>query len=200
MADQITQEIKDRLNIADVIAGYIPIKKAGANFKALCPFHGEKTASLQISPQKQIWHCFGCGEGGDVFGFVIKYENLDFKDALKILADKAGVTLPAYGSATGAKISSDEKDLFLRINNFAARYYHQILVKDGRGKAALEYLKHRGLNEATIAKWQIGFAPDDYHALEKALAQKKSRPRIWSKPGSAPKTNAAKCTTGSGAA
>ena len=76
MNDSNLQEIKDRLNIADVIAGYIPIKKAGVNFKAPCPFHHEKTPSLVISPQKQIWHCFGCGEGGDVFGFVIKYENL----------------------------------------------------------------------------------------------------------------------------
>ena len=96
MADQILQDIKDRLNIADVISGYIQIKKAGTNFKALCPFHNEKTPSLQISPQKQIWHCFGCGEGGDIFGFVMRYENIEFRDALKILAEKAGVQLPEY--------------------------------------------------------------------------------------------------------
>src|ERR1035438_8715367 len=99
MPDQVLQDIKDRLNIADVISGYIQIKKAGTNFKALCPFHNEKTPSLQISPQKQIWHCFGCGEGGDVFGFVMKYENIEFRDAIKILAQKAGIQLPEYRPA-----------------------------------------------------------------------------------------------------
>jgi DNA primase len=171
MNDPTLQEIKDRLNIADVISGYIQIKKAGVNFKALCPFHHEKTPSLQISPQKQIWHCFGCGEGGDVFGFVMKYENLEFREALKILADKAGVKLPSFRPEN--KQQQDEKELLLRINDFAARYYHVILIKDLRGKSALEYLKNRGLTEGTIKQWQIGFAPDDFHALEQALLAKK---------------------------
>ena len=91
MPDQTLQDIKDRLNIADVLSGYIQLKKSGANFKAVCPFHNEKSPSLMVSTQKQIWHCFGCGEGGDIFGFVMKYENLEFRDALKLLADKAGV-------------------------------------------------------------------------------------------------------------
>jgi len=171
MNDPILQEIKDRLNIADVIAGYIPIKKAGVNFRALCPFHHEKTPSLQISPQKQIWHCFGCGEGGSVFNFVMKYENLDFRDTLKILADKAGVKLPSFRPEN--KQQQDEKELLIRINDFAARYYHEVLNKDARGKPALEYLKNRGLTEGTIKQWQIGFAPDDFHALERALLAKK---------------------------
>src|ERR1700690_3812109 len=136
MADQILQEIKDRLNIADVISGYIPINKAGVNFWAACPLHHEKTPSLVISPQKQIWHCFGCGEGGDVFGFVKKYEGLEFRDVIKLLADKAGVKLPQYKPENPA--AQQEKDLLLRINDFAARYYHEILVKDSRGKSALE--------------------------------------------------------------
>jgi DNA primase len=171
MNDPVLQEIKDRLNIADVVSGYIPIKKAGTNFKAICPFHSERTPSLQISPQKQIWHCFGCGEGGDVFGFVMKYEKLEFRDALKILADKAGVQLPSFRPEN--KQFQDEKELLIRINDFAARYYNKILIKDARGKQALEYLKNRGLTEGTIKQWQIGFAPDDFHALEKALLAKK---------------------------
>lgn len=169
--DNTLQDIKDRLNIADVISGYIQIKKAGTNFKAVCPFHHEKTASLVISPQKQIWHCFGCGEGGDIFGFVMRYENLDFKETLKLLAQKAGVQLPDYRPADPKEQS--EKELLLRINDFAARYYHQVLLKDKRGARALEYLKNRGLTDGTIKKWQIGFAPDDFHALEQALAKKK---------------------------
>src|SRR5258708_32675258 len=96
MQDSVLQEIKDRLNIADVIAGYIQVKKSGANFKCICPFHNDKHPSLMISPAKQIWHCFVCGEGGDAFGFVMKYENLEFKEALEILRDKAGVKMPTF--------------------------------------------------------------------------------------------------------
>lgn len=170
MNDPILQEIKDRLNITDVIGGYIQLKKAGANFKAPCPFHSEKTASFMVSPQKQIWHCFGCGEGGDIFGFVKKFENLEFREVIKLLAEKAGVKLPQY-RPPDPKVQS-EKELLLRINNFAARFYHQILIKEEAGKEALEYLKNRGLNSKTIEQWQIGFAPENFHALEQALAKK----------------------------
>jgi len=170
MQDSTLQDIKDRLNITDIISGYIPIRKAGVNFKAPCPFHNEKTPSLIISPQKQIWHCFGCGEGGDIFGFVMKYENLDFKETLKLLAGKAGVALPQYNSQD--KGQKDEKELLLRINNFATRYYHEVLIASTAGKQALEYLKNRGLTNGTIKQWQIGFAPEDFHFLEKALIKK----------------------------
>ncbi|MFA5991400.1 MAG: DNA primase [Candidatus Doudnabacteria bacterium] len=170
MTDPTLQEIKDRLDLVDVISGYIPVKKAGMNFKAPCPFHNEKTPSLIISPQKQIWHCFGCGEGGDVFGFVIKYENLEFKDALKLLAGKAGVTLPQYKAQDKGVV--DEKELLLRINNFAARYYHEVLTTSSSGKIALEYLKNRGVTDGTIKQWQIGYAPEEFHFLEQALVKK----------------------------
>ncbi len=170
MADQVLQEIKDRLNVVDLISGYIQLKKAGVNFKALCPFHSDKNPSLMISPQKQIWHCFSCGEGGDVFGFVMKFENVEFREALKILADKAGVQLPQYKPASPQEQS--EKELLLRINDFAARFYHQVLIKDTDGDAS-NYLNSRGLTSATIKKWQIGYAPEGFHALEQALAKKK---------------------------
>jgi len=171
MQDSSLQEIKDRLNVADVISGYITAKKAGVNFKAVCPFHNEKSPSLVISPQKQIWHCFGCGEGGDIFGFVMRYENVDFKEALKILAQKAGVKLPEYKPQNPEQ--QNEKDLLFRINDFAARFYHEILIKGKVASAALNYLKGRGLSEGTIKKWFIGYAPEDFHALEQALGQKK---------------------------
>lgn len=170
MADQVLQDIKDRLDIAEVIGGYIQIKKSGANYKAVCPFHNEKSASLMISPQKQIWHCFGCGEGGDIFGFVMRYENLEFRDVLKLLADRAGVKLPEYRPRDPA-VASLEEQLY-KINDFAARFYHEILVKDKRGAAAISYLKKRGVTSETIAKWKIGFAPDEFHALEQALVKK----------------------------
>lgn len=170
MADQVVQDIKEKLNIVDIIGSYIQLKKSGTNYKAPCPFHNEKTASLMVSPVKQIWHCFGCGEGGDVFGFVMRYENLDFRETLRILADKAGVVLPKYNQ-DNAKVS-EEKDLLFRINNFAAAFYHKILFTN-QGENAFEYLKNRGLTEGTIKKWQIGFAPENFHLLEKALLTKK---------------------------
>ena len=170
MADNTIQEIKDRLNIAEVIGGYIQVKKAGAAFKAVCPFHHEKTPSLQISPQKQIWHCFGCGEGGDVLSFVQKYENLEFKETLKLLADRAGVRLPDFKPED--KVRENEKDILYRINDFASRFYHEVLTADKKGNEALEYLKKRGLSLETIKKWRIGYAPEDFHSLELALSQK----------------------------
>lgn len=169
MADAVIEDIKNRLNIVDVLSGYIQLKRAGSNYKAVCPFHNEKSASLMVSPAKQIWHCFGCGEGGDVFGFITRYENLEFRDALKLLADRAGVVLPQRSGVK--KEDSGLKDKLLRINKFAAAYYHQQLFT-AQGKAALEYVTNRGLTQETITAWQIGFAPPDFHALEKALAKK----------------------------
>ncbi len=170
MADNTVQEIKDRLDISEVIASYIAIKKSGANFKATCPFHNEKSASLMISPQKQIWHCFGCGEGGDIFGFVMRYENLEFREALQQLAQRAGVTLPerSFGSQEDKKVNED----LIRINNFAARFYNKQLESDS-AKEARDYLDKRNLNALTIKNWEIGFAPDSFDVLCKALQAKK---------------------------
>ena len=170
MADNTLQEIKDRLDLVEVISSYIATKKSGANYKATCPFHNEKSASLMISPQKQIWHCFGCGEGGDVFGFVMRYENLDFKEALQQLAQKAGVTLPERSSNAGAekKVTQD----LIRINNFTAKFYNAQLDSALAGEAK-KYLADRGLNDITIKKWEIGFAPDSFDALIKGLQAKK---------------------------
>ncbi len=171
MPDQVLQDIKDRLNIVDVLGGYIQLKKAGVNYKTPCPFHSEKSASFIVSPQKQIWHCFGCGEGGDIFGFVQRYENVDFKESLKILADRAGVVLPKYSQESVQQEEVGEK--LLRINDFAARFYHEILLKDKRGTEGFAYIRQRGLSEETVKKWNIGFAPDAFHVLEQALVQKK---------------------------
>ncbi len=169
MPDNTLQEIKDRLDIVELISSYIATKKSGANFKATCPFHNEKTASLMISPQKQIWHCFGCGEGGDIFGFVMRYENLEFREALQQLAQRAGVTLPERGHFGGEdkKVSED----LIRINNFTAKFYHKQLETSSATEAR-EYLTERGLSEQTISNWEIGFAPDSFDALSKALQTK----------------------------
>lgn len=184
MADNTIQDIKDRLDIVEVISSYIAAKKSGSNYKATCPFHNEKTSSLMISPQKQIWHCFGCGEGGDVFGFVMRYENMEFREALQMLAQRAGVVLPERSPEAGQekKVTED----LIRINNFAAKFYHKHLVSSAMSapvgnpasKAnspaaeAMKYLSDRGLNIKTIERWEIGFAPDSFDSLIKALQAK----------------------------
>ena len=170
MANSTIEEIKDRLNIVDVISSYLPVKKSGTNYKVSCPFHKEKTASLMVSPSKQIWHCFGCGEGGDVFGFVMKYENLEFGEALKLLAEKAGVELPKYAPRDAA--IDKHKEVLYKANDFAARFYHEVLLKSSIGEQARKYLQDRGLKPETIAAWEIGFAPGDFHTLQNFLLKK----------------------------
>lgn len=170
MADQVINDIKDRLNITEVIGSYIELKKSGTNFKAVCPFHSERSASLMVSPQKQIWHCFGCGEGGDIFGFVMRYENLDFRETLELLAERAGVALPAY---SGPAKQADNIDDLLRINSFAAELYHRYFNTQTDAEPARKYLKDRGLTEQTIELWRIGFSPNSFDFLQKALTNKK---------------------------
>ncbi len=170
MSSNITQDIKDRLNIVDVLSSYIQLKKSGTNYKAECPFHHEKSASLMISPAKQIWHCFGCGEGGDIFGFVMKYENLEFAETLKILADRAGVELPKF---TKQNVEQDKyKAVLYKINEWAAKFYYQVLLQSKSSQPARDYLEKRGLTARTIEDWQIGFAPNEFHILESFLAKK----------------------------
>lgn len=170
------QEIKERLPITEVLADYIQMKKAGVNFKAVCPFHNEKTPSLIISPVKQIWHCFGCGLGGDVFEFIKQAENVEFTEALKILADRAGVELRKQ---TQEEFQKEQKkaDLY-EINDTAAQYYEKVLWESESARGALEYLKKRGLTDKTIQSWRLGYAPDDFHYLENFLGKKYSKSDI----------------------
>lgn len=169
-ANSSIQEIKDRLNIVDVLSSFIQLKKAGTNYKATCPFHHEKTASFMISPSKQIWHCFGCGEGGDIFGFVMKYENVDFPEALRMLAERAGVELPKFTRENAEQ--EQYKDKLYRINGLAARFYHETLMKSHAAEAARKYLQQRGLTQSTLRDWQIGYSPSEFHVLENFMLKK----------------------------
>jgi DNA primase len=163
-------EIKDRLNVADVLSSYIQVKRSGANFKASCPFHNEKSASLMISPAKQIWHCFGCGEGGDIFGFVMKYENIDFPETLKLLADRAGVELPKYTNENSEQ--QKRRETLFKINELSAKYFNEVLLRSSVAEEARKYLESRGLTAETIKDWMLGFAPNEYHLLENFLLKK----------------------------
>jgi len=160
------EEIKQKLDIVELAGQYVTLKKAGANYKAACPFHQEKTASLMVSPEKQIWKCFGCGKGGSVFDFVMEAEHLEFGDALKLLAQKAGVMLQ---SQTRTEYQTkDRKETLYQINRACAKVFQTILLDRPAGAPALAYLKKRGLTLETIKQFGIGYVPSHF-ALKELL-------------------------------
>ena len=163
-------EIKDRLNIVEVLSSYLQLKKSGSYYKTNCPFHNEKSASFVVTPSRQIWHCFGCGEGGDVFTFLMKYESLEFKEALQILADRAGIKLPAY-SPTDTE-QDKAQDSAYRVNDLTAKFYHEVLMRSESMEPARQYAKGRGLKAETVKDWLIGYAPEGFHTLETFLLKK----------------------------
>ncbi|MFC2058832.1 DNA primase [Chloroflexota bacterium] len=147
-------EIKQRLDIVDVISAYLKLDKAGRNLRANCPFHQEKTPSFIVFPERQSWRCFGCGAGGDLFSFVMKKEGVDFGEALKLLADKAGVSL-----VRKKDIAQDKRtERLYKLNEAAARYYHNQLLQGAATKPAQQYVKKRGLTDETVAAFQLGFS------------------------------------------
>ncbi len=163
--DNIIEEIKSRLDIIDVISDYAELKKAGSNFKALCPFHSEKTPSFTVSPQKQIFHCFGCGAGGDIFGFIMRYENVPFPEALETLAKRAGVELKQSYSRKPKK----ENETIFKINEDATNFFTAQIEKH---KEVRSYFKKRGISDETIREFRLGYAPPSYESLLKHLKQK----------------------------
>lgn len=176
MSDTVEQ-IKSRLDIVDVISGYLKVQKAGANHKARCPFHNEKTPSFIVSPERQSWHCFGCNKGGDMFSFVQEIEGIDFVEAMRILAAKAGVALPEYRS--GQPREKDVRGPLLAVAERSAQFFEKQLWHGKAGAKALAYLSERGLNEATIKAWRLGWAPNDWQALTSFLsAQGHQNPEI----------------------
>lgn len=152
------EQIKDKLDIVDVLSSYIKVEKSGINFKARCPFHNEKTPSFFISPSRQSFYCFGCGEKGDIFSFVEKFEGLDFKGALETLADRAGVELKNIKKEQ----RSDEKDRLFEIMEAATKFFEETLTKD---QTSIDYLNKRGLSKESINKWRLGFAQDEWRSL-----------------------------------
>lgn len=166
--DQI-EEIKAKTDIVPIITEHVELKKAGRNYKGLCPFHSEKTPSFMVSPELQIFKCFGCGESGDVLSFLQKHEGMDFPEALKYLADRAGVKLIQRQFK-----GSGEKEKLFEINALAAKFYNYILLSHKVGKPALDYMtKERGIKLETIKTFKIGFSPNVPLALKKYLIDKK---------------------------
>src|SRR3989344_2391497 len=166
MEDNVAK-IKARLDIVDVISDYLKLQKSGVNYKARCPIHNEKTASFFISPERQTWHCFGCSRGGDMFGFIQEIEGVDFKDALKLLAEKAGVELGLFVSQSGPEKS--RKEILFDICELATKFFEKQLWYSNSGKKALTYLRNRGVTDQSVTNFRIGYAPNSSDALRDFL-------------------------------
>lgn len=164
------EEIKQKLDLVEFINEYVPLKKTGRNFKALCPFHSEDTPSFVVSSERQIWKCFGCNEGGDIFGFLMKIEGVDFGEALQILAKRTGVKLRRYQTSGEEKT----KQLLYEINHLASEFYHYLLLNHPAAKEALDYVLGRGINRESLKLFKLGFSPNSWDSLQKYLVGKKN--------------------------
>lgn len=176
--ENILEQIQSRSDIVEVISRYIPLQKAGRNYRAPCPFHHEKTPSFIVSPDKQIYHCFGCGAGGNVFSFVMKYENLEFPEAVEMLGEKAGIRIPRSGTQN-KELSSLAIQLY-KINELAVSFFQETLA---RNQAARDYLASRGISEETVKKFKIGYAPDSWDSLLNFFKKKNIEGAILEKAG-----------------
>ncbi len=157
--DEIIDEVRQATDIVAVIGQHLPLKKAGANYRTLCPFHQEKTPSFNVNPQKQIWHCFGCGKGGNVFTFLTEYEKVSFGEAVRTLAKKAGIRIPE-----GPGEKPEGHDLLYQANEFAARFFQNCL-EGSVGAVARDYLEKRGINKETVELFRLGYAPNAWDEL-----------------------------------
>lgn len=169
--ESFLEELADKLDIVDVISDYVTLKSSGrSNFVGLCPFHREKTPSFSVSADKQLYYCFGCHESGNIFTFVMKIENLEFYDCVKMLAERVGMAIPE-GNGGKPSISKEHKLRLLTANRLAARYYHDMLYTP-EGEEALAYLRGRGFTDAHIKRFGLGFAPNSYAAVTQCLREK----------------------------
>ncbi len=167
-SDDIIEEVRSRSDIVDVVSGYVKLQRRGSSYFGLCPFHNEKTPSFSVSPDKQMYYCFGCGAGGSVFNFIMEYENFTFPEAVRFLAERAGIALPEEEYSPEEKKKHDRKGRILEINKMAATfYYHQL--RSAQGSRGMEYLKGRALTDETITHFGLGFAGQDSSLLYRYL-------------------------------
>ena len=170
-SDEKIEEVRERNPIVDVIGSYVHLQKKGANYFGLCPFHNEKTPSFSVSAERQMYHCFGCGAGGNVITFVMDYENYTFQEALKMLADRAGVELPKEEESAEMRREQDLRSILLKIHRDAATYYYRMLRTE-QGKGGLNYLKKRGVSDEMIRAFGLGYAGTHPQALYRFLKEK----------------------------
>ena len=170
-SDDIIEEVRMKNDIVDVISQYVKLTRRGSSYFGLCPFHNEKTPSFSVTPSKQMYYCFGCGAGGNVYNFIMEYENYSFGEALSHLADRAGVELPKIEYSREAREKAEQRANLLEINKLAAQYFYYQLRREG-GKAAYRYLTGRGLSEETIRKFGLGYSDKYSDDLYKYLKGK----------------------------
>jgi DNA primase len=173
-------EIRDRADIVEVISSYLSLKRSGANHLGLCPFHAEKTPSFNVNAPRQIYHCFGCGVGGDVFSFLMRMEGLSFPEAVRRLAERVGVEIPDEQVTPEDERRREERDRLLRISEVACEFYHRILLEEPEGAAGRRYLRQRGFEGDMVRQFRLGFAPDSWRALVEHLAGKGFDPK-WAR-------------------
>lgn len=159
------EQIAAANDIVEVVGSYFPLKRAGANFKALCPFHQEKTPSFMVSPSRQTFHCFGCGAGGSVFRFVMEYEHVDFPAAVRKLATRVGISIVEQRGAAEEDRQYETRRKLLKLHAEAAEWFHENLTKRDIGESARKYLKRRGITGEIAKRWQLGYAPDEWDAF-----------------------------------
>lgn len=170
--DDKINEVKERAAIVDVVADYVSLRKSGANYQGLCPFHGEKTPSFNVNPARGIFHCFGCGVGGNVVTFIMKMEGLSFPEAVKFLAKRVGVVIEDRPVSAAEKRRLDERELLYEIGELAAKFYRNLLERNEEAAAARRYLEKRGVDRETAEAYRLGYAPERWDALARYLAQK----------------------------
>ena len=176
-------EIKHSADILEIISDAVTLKKAGRNYLGLCPFHSEKTPSFTVSPDKQMFYCFGCGEGGNVFTFIMKQEGIAFPEAVRFLAKRQGIVIVDQAMGTATKYHMDERELLFQINRQAMEYFHQCLLNIQTGTAALSYLTGRGLPSGILSDFKLGYAQPGWNHLTNYFSQKGVAPGLVEKAG-----------------
>ena len=168
LAVGVAAEVKSRLSVVDVVGESVSLKKAGTTYKGLCPFHGEKTPSFVVTPQRESWHCFGCGLGGDIFSFVMQRDSVPFPEALRTLATRAGVEIDER-----TKHEDAHRARLRQVLDHSIAFYHAVLTASNAGKPALDYLHNRGFTDETIAAYQLGWAPGGWEQMTRTLGAKR---------------------------
>ncbi|MBM4277697.1 MAG: DNA primase [Deltaproteobacteria bacterium] len=173
LSEEKISEIRDRASILEVVSDYVSLKKTGRNYKGLCPFHSEKTPSFMVNEEKQIFHCFGCGEGGDVFAFLMKTGHFSFPEAAKELAKRYGINLPRREPSPLQKKEMAKKEVLFRINQMASEYFNDLLTRKGEGEPGRKYLSQRSVSEQMVKEHRLGYSPDRWDGLVQHLTEKK---------------------------
>ena len=183
LSEEKVSEIRDRSSILEVVSDYVTLKKTGKNYKGLCPFHVEKTPSFMVNEEKQIFHCFGCGEGGDAFTFLMKAGHFSFPQAVEELAKRYGVKLPSREPSPVQKKEMAQQDAFFQINQIASDYFHDLLTQRREGEEGRKYIAQRGINREIIVEHRLGYSADRWNGLVQHLQEKKVSLELASKLG-----------------